>query len=79
MYLCEYCQKGQTEMCKYFLENFLEDGGAVVRCPEFQEERHEQSESIWDVGRFDAKQQDGPEAETEAEKAGETTPPSCFA
>lgn len=49
MNLCERCRKGQTEMCKYFMEYFLEDGGAVVQCPEFEESEDEQSDYLWDV------------------------------
>lgn len=43
MYLCEYCKKGQLEMCPYFRENFLESGAAVRSCPEFEEDVEEVS------------------------------------
>lgn len=37
MYLCNYCQKGQLEMCQYFKEHFLEFEGIVTECPEYTE------------------------------------------
>lgn len=38
MYLCDYCEKGQLEMCQYFRENFLEsENPRVTQCPEFKE------------------------------------------
>ena len=39
--LCECCARGQLEMCSYFRENFLESGGAVRDCPEFEPEEAE--------------------------------------
>ena len=42
MYLCEYCEEGQLEMCAYFLENFLEkDCPVVTACPKFKERKRE--------------------------------------
>lgn len=38
MSLCEYCEKGQLEMCAYFKEHFLESGTAVRSCPAFEPE-----------------------------------------
>lgn len=43
MYLCNYCRKGQVEMCLYFKEHFLEECEAVKECPEFEEEIEELS------------------------------------
>lgn len=42
MNLCECCARGQLEMCSYFRENFLESGGAVRNCPEFEPEEAEE-------------------------------------
>lgn len=44
MSLCEYCEKGQLEMCRYFRENFLEQGTAVHSCPEFEKMEPEEEE-----------------------------------
>lgn len=47
MFLCERCQKGREEMCQYFKEHFLEDeSGAVVSCPEYQEEEANERPAI---------------------------------
>ena len=35
MFLCEICEEGQTEMCEYFKEHYLESGKAVRSCPKF--------------------------------------------
>lgn len=35
MSLCEVCGEGQTKMCEYFKEHFLENGTAVHSCPKF--------------------------------------------
>lgn len=40
MYLCEYCEEGQLEMCEYFKEHFLGKGcPAVTACPKFKERK----------------------------------------
>lgn len=49
MYLCEYCKKGQLEMCSYFREHFLEGDAAVRSCPEFEEDTNEED------GMYDCK------------------------
>ena len=42
MYLCEYCEEGQLEMCQYFKEHFLEtECPAVTACPKFKERKQE--------------------------------------
>lgn len=48
-YLCERCRNGKLEICKYFVENYLEDGGAVVRCPKFEEDTDDQGEALCHV------------------------------
>ena len=43
MYLCEYCEEGQLEMCQYFKEHFLErDCPAVTACPKFKERKEDE-------------------------------------
>lgn len=43
MYLCEYCEEGQLEMCEYFKEHFLErDCPAVTACPKFRERKEDE-------------------------------------
>lgn len=37
MYLCEYCEEGQLEMCQYFKEHFLERD-----CPKFKERKEDE-------------------------------------
>lgn len=41
MAICDFCKKGQYEMCEYFKEHYLEDGGPVKDCPEFEEDEGE--------------------------------------
>lgn len=42
MNLCETCEKGKKDICKYFLAEFLEsNSGQVTTCPEYEEEQDE--------------------------------------
>ncbi len=46
MYLCEYCEEGQMEMCQYFKEHFLESESPNVKsCPNFKERKNEDGHS----------------------------------
>lgn len=46
MYLCEYCEEGQLEMCQYFKEHFLEsECPNVTSCPKFKERKNEDDHS----------------------------------
>ena len=39
MGLCDICEKGKLEMCKYFREHFWRSGNQnVTKCPEFEVE-----------------------------------------
>lgn len=38
MYLCNYCKRGQLEMCQYYMEHFLEAEDTVTDCPAFEED-----------------------------------------
>lgn len=74
MNLCETCEKGKKDICKYFFAEFLEsDYGRVTACPEYEEVHNEQSKGLRVSDRLYPELQDGPEAEETAEKTrGET-------
>ncbi len=36
MELCNFCLEGKTEICKYFVEHFLEAEGPVEYCMAFK-------------------------------------------